>query len=313
MVREKGMNTKMSFWKTINYRWGEEELKKWSSFKKTAYLLLPLLLYFVVHDIAEFLLWAFMEMLIVSGGEDMLSFFRDNGNTLQGIIYGFAILLGVSSIWPAVKGEISGSAGRKDKSKSPKRDDAGRRAADANGLTAYLFLAALAFCTAVSLNIFFTQSGFTGSSETYEEIYRMQYGVQFAVGLVLYGFLSPLAEEAVFRGLLYNRMKRCFHYGIALLVSSLLFGVYHGNLVQAVYGSILGLLIACLYDQYESFAAPVLFHSVANASIYAMTYRNGLAQMDTKIALTMGTILFAAAVIIFLYIKKKLVREAKEG
>ena len=69
-------------------------------------------------------------------------------------------------------------------------------------------------------------------------------------------------------------MKRCFNYKTALAVSSLLFGLYHGNIVQVVYGSILGLLIAYTYELYGSFAAPVLFHGVANVSVYALTYQN---------------------------------------
>ena len=46
----------MSFWKMIYFRWDEKELRKWTSLKRTAYLLLPLLIYFVVHDAAEIFL-----------------------------------------------------------------------------------------------------------------------------------------------------------------------------------------------------------------------------------------------------------------
>ncbi len=289
----------MDFWRTISSRWGEDEIRKWPSLKKTAYLLLPLLVYYAVHDMAEVVLWIFLNLAVTKGGEEVLAFLNRYGGTFQGIIYGVSILAGISVIWPMVKREISIPA--PDGSK-------GKGKADAGKITAYGFLAALAFCASVSLNIFFTQTGFTASSQTYEEIYELQYGVQFAVGLILYGIISPLAEEAVFRGLLYNRMKRCFNYKTALVVSSLLFGVYHGNIVQAVYGSILGLLIAYTYELYGSFAAPVLFHGVANVSIYAMTYRSGLADMDERTALAMGTVFLAGAAFSFIYIKKKCVQ-----
>jgi membrane protease YdiL (CAAX protease family) len=100
------------------------------------------------------------------------------------------------------------------------------------------------------------------------------------VGLVLYGLISPLAEEAVFRGVIYNRMKRCFQKRTALLFSALLFGLYHGNMVQALYGTLMGIIIAVVYDRYESFAAPVLFHAVANISVYVMTSRMGFSEMN---------------------------------
>ncbi|MDE7332599.1 MAG: CPBP family intramembrane metalloprotease [Lachnospiraceae bacterium] len=296
----------MNFWRTFSCRWDEEELKKWPSLKKTAYLLLPLLVYYAVHDMAEVVLWMLLNFIVTSGGEKAIAVLNRHGPTLQGMIYGLSILAGTAVIWPAVKREISGPLSGTAHQVSQTQNGAGGKAlTDAGKMTAYRLLAAFAYCAAVSLNIFFTQTGFTGSSETYEEIYELQYGVQFAVGLVLYGIISPLAEEAVFRGLLYNRMKRCFNYKTALVFSSLLFGIYHGNIVQAVYGSILGLLIAYFYEQYGSFAVPVLFHGVANVGIYAMTYRNVLADMDRKIALTMGTIFFAGAVFLFFYIQRK--------
>ncbi len=285
---------KLSFWKTMTYRWDREELQKWNSIRKTAYLLLPLLLYFVVNDITEVILWVLTEFMIRNAGEGMISFLEQNAFTVRGAVSGIAILVGTASVFPAVKNELSGE----EKSDNDK-------GIPVHMFTSYCFLAAFAVCTAISVNILFYQSGFTANSRTYGQVREAQYGVQFIIGLILYGVISPLAEETVFRGLLYNRMKRCFHFVIALIVSSLLFGIYHGNLVQAAYGTILGLLIAYTYEIYGSFAAPVLFHAVANISVYAMTYSSNRALMDRKIARLTGAITFAAAVLIFIYIKKK--------
>lgn len=293
---------KMNFWKTIGLRWEKEELQKWSSLKKTAYLLLPLLVYFAVHDIAEVLLYFPLNMLFTAGGEDIFQFFRQYEYTIRGVVYGAASLVGVAAILPIVKGEIAVLAAYENHGKE-------KHWIDEKKVTAYGFLAAFAFCIATGINIFFWLAGLTGSSEAYNKVHEMQYGVQFAVGLVLYGIISPLAEEAVFRGVLYNRMKRCFNYKIAILVSSLLFGIYHGNLVQAVYGSILGVMIAYFYDQYQSFAAPVLFHAVANISMYVMNYQSSFNGMDRKealpAALLAGGGFIAAAGGIFFYIKRK--------
>ncbi|MDE6185383.1 MAG: CPBP family intramembrane metalloprotease, partial [Lachnospiraceae bacterium] len=280
---------KMNIWKTVGLRLEKEELQKWSSLKKTAYLLLPLFVYFAVHDIAEVLLYFLLNVLFTAGGEGIVSFIRRYEYTMSGIVYGAASLIGVAAILPVVKGEIAVSA---------------KRQADGKKVTAYCFLAAFALCIAAGINFLFCGVGFSGSSETYNEVHKMQYGVQFAAGLILYGIISPLAEEAVFRGILYNRMKRCFHYKIALVVSSLLFGIYHGNLVQAVYGSILGLLIAYFYEQYKSFAAPVLFHAAANISMFAMTYQDRLADIGRNRAMIAGTGFIVAAAGIFFYMKR---------
>lgn len=297
---------KMNLWKTFGSRWEKEELQKWSSFKKTAYLLLPLLVYFAVHDMAEVLFYFLLQLVFQAGGKPVLFFFSQYEYTIHGIVYGAASLIGAAAILPVIRGETGALAAGWSPAEGKERIDDKR-------VTAYILLAAVAFCMATGINIFFYLAGFTGSSKTYSQVHEMQYGVQFAVGLVLFGIISPLVEEAVFRGVLYNRMKRCFHYQAALIVSSLLFGLYHGNMVQAVYGSMLGLMIAYFYEQYKSFAAPVLFHGVANVSVYTMTYQNQFAEMDRKEALPAGAIFIAVAVAIFHYIKKKYLNETAEN
>lgn len=279
----------MSYFKMISYRWEKEELKEWSPLKKTSYLLIPFFIYMVVNDVAEVLLWALTEHFLSSAGGELMTFASRYGATIRGMISGAAILAGVAAVWTAVKNEICVPGG-----------------VTGDAVTAYAFLAAFAFCISVSVNIIFYQTGFAEISGTYDNVREAQYGVEFLIGLFLYGVISPLAEEAVFRGLIYNRMKRCFGGAAALIFSALLFGAYHGNTVQAVYGMLLGIMIAYAYELYGSFAAPVLFHAVANISVYVMTYRGNLNQMSREIALAIGAITLLAAVLIAVYIKKKL-------
>ncbi len=284
-----------NFFRMINARWGREEMTSWGSLRKTAYLLLPLLFYFVVHDAAEVLLWAGLNGLMTKGSASLTEFLAGNAYTVNGLINGLSILAGVAAIWQAVYGEISGG----ETKASPAAKSSERV------VTGYIAIGVLAFLSALALNLIFSLSGLTGSSESFGQTARAQYGVNFAIGLLLYGILSPAAEEAVFRGLIYNRMKRCFGYFIALPVSSLFFGCYHGNWVQALYGTLLGLLIAWTYEQYGSFAAPVLFHSVSNVSIYAMTYYNSLGNLSRSVSVGVAAVSLAGAAVCFWYIKKR--------
>lgn len=282
-----------NFFRMINARWSREEIASWGSLRKTAYLLLPLLFYFVVHDAAEILLWAGLDRLMTTGNGSMVDFLTGNAYTVNGVINGLAILAGVAAIWQAVYGEISGRG----------KDASGRRGTKAVVLR-YMILGVLAFLSALALNLFFSLLGFTGSSEAYAQTARVQYGINFAAGLFLYGILSPVVEEAVFRGLIYNRMKRCFGYLLALPVSSLFFGCYHGNWVQALYGTLLGLLIAWNYEKYGSFAAPVLFHGVANVSIYVMTCYNSLGSMSRPMSIGVMAVSMLGAAVCLWYIKR---------
>ena len=62
------------------------------------------------------------------------------------------------------------------------------------------------------------------------------------------GIIAPLAEEIVFRWLIYLRLRDYMRMGAAAVISGLIFGIYHGNLVQAVYASLLGIVFAYILD-----------------------------------------------------------------
>ena len=269
----------MSFWKMIYVRWSRKDLDSWKSFRKAVYIILPLLVYFLVHDAAQILLWAALNQFLIACREETALFLNANGYTVQGMINGLAILCGLAAVWQAVKNEIRWKkrSGREEKKTVESHNNMEKKVTD------YMVLGALAFLSALGLNMLFHLLGIMEKSKAFEDTANAQFGVVFFVGLILYGVLSPLAEEAIFRGLIYNRMKRCFNYTISLIVSSLLFGCYHGNAVQAAYGTLLGLLIAYAYEKYESFAAPVLFHAIANVSIFTLTYYSRPGSMDGKI------------------------------
>lgn len=272
----------MNYWKMIYTKWSREEISSWGSLKKTAYILLPLLVYFLIHDAAEILLWAALNQFMLVCSQGTADFLNASSYSVQGMISGLAILIGVAAIWLALKGEISEKEQMDAERRRPKLID-------------YIVLAALAFLSALGLNMLFFLLGITQSSQAFKETANAQFGVAFFIGLILYGLISPLAEEAVFRGLIYNRMKRCFHMPVAMIVSALLFGCYHGNAVQAVYGSILGLLMAYTYEKYNSFRAPVLYHAVANVGIFSLTYHDRLVNMSSGAGAAVAAVSLAGA------------------
>lgn len=76
--------------------------------------------------------------------------------------------------------------------------------------------------------------------------------------------LGPIQEELLFRGLVYNLLKKVRGGAFPIIVSSILFGIWHGVLVQAVYTAIGGILLATLYERSKSIKAPMLSHIVNN-------------------------------------------------
>lgn len=243
------------------------EVPEVSSFRKTWNILVPFLVYFVAHDLAQVFLAFVMNLSLTWFGDGYSSFMMAHAETVNGVLNGLALVIGMAFVWPMAHRELLWS-----KAKEKEKQEA------APDVLAYLLLAVFAVSLALGVNVLLSITGITGQSAAYENIAQRQYGVAFAAGLIIYGILSPVAEEIVFRGLIFNRMKRYFPTGISIIVCGLLFGIYHGNLVQGIYGCILGLAITFLYEKYHSFAAPVLFHSLANISVFVMGYRQDVFQ-----------------------------------
>lgn len=63
----------------------------------------------------------------------------------------------------------------------------------------------------------------------------------------------PIAEELLFRGVVYKRLKLYFGVTPALIGSALIFGIMHVNLVQFLYAAVIGLLLAFVLEKTGSF------------------------------------------------------------
>lgn len=131
---------------------------------------------------------------------------------------------------------------------------------------ALIGVAILGAASALGLNYVISLLPIT--SVSYDEVEKIQYSVPIWLGLILYGLVSPIVEEIVFRGLTYNRMKRFFRLIPCILVSAMLFGGFHANLPQFLYATTMGILMTICYDKVKSFSAPVVFHMVANIVVF---------------------------------------------
>lgn len=89
-------------------------------------------------------------------------------------------------------------------------------------------------------------------------------GKPFWLLMVSVGILAPIAEELVFRGLVYRRLQDWMAPWLSILLSSLLFGWYHGNVVQFVYALLTGTLFALMYYRTGTLGAAMAGHAAAN-------------------------------------------------
>lgn len=97
-----------------------------------------------------------------------------------------------------------------------------------------------------------------------ESMERITEGQNFLALLFWMGIVAPIAEEMIFRWLVYLRLRDYMRIVGATVISGLFFGLYHGNIVQAIYASLLGAVFAYILEVTGSLWSCVLLHIGAN-------------------------------------------------
>jgi membrane protease YdiL (CAAX protease family) len=78
--------------------------------------------------------------------------------------------------------------------------------------------------------------------------------------------LAPLAEEAVFRGVLYTTIKQRGYPRLALWGTSGVFALMHANEATFLPLLIFALVLVLLYETFGNLLAPIVAHSLFNAA-----------------------------------------------
>jgi sodium transport system permease protein len=97
------------------------------------------------------------------------------------------------------------------------------------------------------------------------ELSQSMQGVPLWQILVLMALTPAICEELAFRGFILSGLRHLGNKGMAILISSLLFGVVHGILQQSINAAILGLILGYIAVQTGSILPCMLFHGAHNA------------------------------------------------
>ena len=89
-----------------------------------------------------------------------------------------------------------------------------------------------------------------------------------AVVIIYSIIVAPIAEEVIFRGLIFNRLLKGRDLILANSLQAVLFALYHWNIVQGLYAFAMGCLLGYVAYRYESLFAAILLHGAINASAF---------------------------------------------
>lgn len=76
--------------------------------------------------------------------------------------------------------------------------------------------------------------------------------------------VAPLAEEVIFRGLVLSRLKCVMPRGLAVVITGLIFGIMHGQIVWMAYAFVSGVIFAVVAEKTRSVGCAIVLHMAFN-------------------------------------------------
>ena len=92
--------------------------------------------------------------------------------------------------------------------------------------------------------------------------------------------LGPVAEEVIFRGIIFRRARAYLGPVGGAIVSALLFGLYHANVVQFIYAAAAGMLFALWYHESGSLKICAAAHAAMNLWAVLLSRGFGISSLD---------------------------------
>ena len=168
-----------------------------------------------------------------------------------------------------------------------------------------IFLIILAIALSHGLNILVSLVNMTGVLGTYSQVQAGGDALSIVTTVLKTVILAPIAEELAFRGLVFRRMELYTSFWPAALVSSLLFALYHMNLLQGVYAFLYGIMLCLVYRVFRNILATLIMHAAANAFTLIFIYL-GLDYPGIPVYVTVMVAAFAISAVIYFLVVRKL-------
>ena len=125
------------------------------------------------------------------------------------------------------------------------------------------------------------------------EVSKLLEGVPLWQVVLLMAVVPAICEELAFRGFVLSGLRHLGHKGMAILISSLFFGIVHAFLQQSINAFILGMLLGYIAVQTGSLLPGVVFHAIHNSLAIAI---NGVVTVDTLEQYPLLKLVFAPSV-----------------
>lgn len=268
LIEEDGYEAMLNRDKEEQARKEKKKGEKTLLIRRIVSLIFTIFTFILVKNVVVYLLSSFLVELEFLFPDDMVDkvFFYDEKGNITGCSAGAGTIISTLGFIGGLLINIKMSVGMIKKTAADRKPYHTK----AEPIVNYILMAAAAIGAVLGLNILLELLGVTTSSDAYQAVQEQQYAAPFVIGIICYGLIIPVAEEMIFRGIIFNCLRRVMNLKIATLLSAVVFGVYHGNMVQGVYAFLMGLLLVYGYEYFGSFIAAAVIHVAANVIAYIL-------------------------------------------
>lgn len=131
------------------------------------------------------------------------------------------------------------------------------------------WLAVELFALGAALNVFvtFAMSIIPFPTEwvnSYIESSSVLADANVVVSIIVTVISAPIVEEITFRGFMYGQLKGGMPMFAAMLISSWVFGMVHGDLIWFMYAFLLGIVLTYIGEKCGALTAPIIVHMAFN-------------------------------------------------
>ncbi len=157
----------------------------------------------------------------------------------------------------------------------------------------------MGFCAFSNIAMSYASSIFQGFGVEYE----VNFGenpegiLGFLLSFITTAIVPALVEEFACRGIVLGLLKK-YGEGFAIISSSIIFGIMHGNFEQIPFAVMVGLVLGYIYVKTKSIWTCVAVHCINNAISVIFTYLQNIIGVNTENLIYMIYLIFSMIVAI---------------
>lgn len=135
---------------------------------------------------------------------------------------------------------------------------------DKKQLAIYFIYVVTVVFVGLIFNIIITKSGLISYSDGFQRASSTLSDGNLIIRILCHAIAAPIIEELMMRGIVLGQLYLWYGSVVSVLLSSIFFGILHGNIVQFLYAVIVGIALGIMYVKTKRLSLCILAHGVLN-------------------------------------------------